>query len=68
MEAREYATIEQRIVEAERALQAKRAQLEDPAIASDGARLLSVHVEMETAQKTVDELYVRWSNLEEKTN
>lgn len=68
LEAREYATIEQRIAEAEEALQAKRAQLADPAIASDGPRLLSVHVEMETAQKTVDELYVRWSKLEEKTD
>jgi predicted RNA polymerase sigma factor len=46
MEAREYATIEQRIVDAEQALQDKHAQLEDPAIASDGARLVSVHVEI----------------------
>jgi ATP-binding cassette subfamily F protein uup len=68
LEAREYATIEQRIAEAEQALQAKRTQLEDPAIASDGPRLLSVNVEMETAQKTVDELYARWSQLEKKTD
>ena len=68
LEAREYATIEQRIAEAEQALQAKRAQLEDPAIASDGSRLITVHEEMETAQKTVDNLYARWSELEEKTN
>ena len=66
LEAREYATIEQRIAQAEQVLQAKRAQLEDPAIASDGPRLLSVHAEMETAQKTVDELYARWSELEKK--
>jgi ATP-binding cassette subfamily F protein uup len=68
LEAREYATIEQRIAEAEQALQAKRAQLEDPAIASDGPRLLSVHAEMETAQKAVDQLYARWSHLEKKTD
>jgi ATP-binding cassette subfamily F protein uup len=68
LEAREYATIEQRIAEAEQALHAKRAQLEDPAIASDGPRLITVHEEMETAQKTVDKLYARWSELEEKTN
>jgi len=66
LEAREYATIEQRIAQAEQVLQAKRAQLEDPAIASDGPRLLSVHAEMETAQKAVDELYARWSELEKK--
>src|SRR6202035_1308831 len=41
LEAREYATIEQRVAEAEQALQQKRAQLEDPAIASDGPRLLT---------------------------
>jgi ATP-binding cassette subfamily F protein uup len=68
LEAREYATIEQRIAEAEQALQAKRTQLEDPAIASDGPRLLSVHAEMETAQKAVDQLYARWSHLEKKTD
>jgi ATP-binding cassette subfamily F protein uup len=68
LEAREYATIEQRIAEAEQALQAKRVQLEDPAIASDGPRLITVHEEMETAQKTVDELYARWSELEKKTD
>jgi len=66
LEAREYATIDQRIAQAEQVLQAKRAQLEDPAIASDGPRLLSAHAEMEAAQKTVDDLYARWSELEEK--
>ncbi len=66
LEAREYATIEQRIAEAEQALQAKRAQLEDPAIASDGPRLVNAHHEVEAAQKNLDELFARWSELEEK--
>jgi ABC transport system ATP-binding/permease protein len=66
LEAREYATIEQRVADAEQVLESKRAQLEDPAIASDGPRLLSAHVEMEAAQKTVDELYARWHELEQK--
>jgi ATP-binding cassette subfamily F protein uup len=66
LEAREYATIEQRVAQAEQVLQANRAQLEDPAISSDGPRLVSVHAEMEAAQKTVDELYARWSELEKK--
>jgi ATP-binding cassette subfamily F protein uup len=66
LEAREYATIEQRVADAEQALQEKRAQLEDPAIASDGPRLLSAHAEMDEAQKTADELYSRWAELEQK--
>ena len=66
LEAREYTGIEQRIADAEQLLQAKRAQLEDPAIASDGPRLLSAHAEMEAAQKDRDRLYARWAELEEK--
>ncbi len=66
LEAREYSTIEQRVAEAEQVLQARRAQLEDPSIASDGPRLLSAHAEMEEAQNIVDELYARWSELEKK--
>jgi len=66
LEAREYATIEQRVAEAEQALQQKRAQLEDPAIASDGPRLLTAHAEMDDAQKIADELYSRWAELEQK--
>jgi ATP-binding cassette subfamily F protein uup len=66
LEAREYATIEQRVADAEQVLQAKRVQLEDPAIASDGPRLLTAHAEMEEAQNSVDELYARWSELEKK--
>ena len=42
LEAREYATIEQRVEEAEQLVQAKRAELEDPANATDAARLVSV--------------------------
>ena len=68
LEAREYAAIEERIVHAEQLLQTKRAQLEDPAIASDGPRLLSAHADMEAAQKDRDRLYARWVELEEKSN
>jgi len=66
LEAREYETIEQRVADAEQVLQSKRDQLEDPAIASDGPRLLTAHAEMETAQNAVDELYARWAELEKK--
>ena len=68
MEAREYATIEQRIAEAEQLLQSKRAELESPAIASDGPRLLTVHAEMEAAKNNLDTLYARWAELEARAN
>jgi ATP-binding cassette subfamily F protein uup len=66
LEAREFSTIEERIAQAEEWLQSKRTAAADPAIASDAARLLSAHAELEQAQKTVDELYARWSELEQK--
>ena len=66
LEAREYATIEQRIAEAEQSLAARRAALEDPTIMSDAARLVAANAEMEQAQKIVDDLIARWAELEEK--
>ncbi len=66
LEAREFATIEQRIAQAEETLQKKRAAAEDPAIATDAAKLLSAHAEMDEAQNAVDELYSRWAELEAK--
>jgi ATP-binding cassette subfamily F protein uup len=68
LEAREYETIEQRVADAEQILQAKRAQLEDPEIVSDGPRLVTAHAEMEEAQDKVDTLYARWAELEKKKN
>ena len=68
LEAREYAGIEQRIAHAEQKLQNKRAGLEDPAIASDGPRLVAAHVELEAAQKDLDTLYARWAELQEKAD
>ena len=66
LEAREYETIEQRVGEAEQALQIKREQLEDPAIVSDSERLVAANAEMEAAQEKVDTLYARWAELEKK--
>jgi len=68
LEALEYDTIEQRVAEAEQILQAKRDQLEDPEIVSDGPRLVTAHAEMEEAQEKVDALYARWAELEKKKN
>jgi hypothetical protein len=47
-------------------LESKRAELEDPAIASDGSRLVTAQDEMERAKKDLDTLYTRWAELEEK--
>jgi ABC transport system ATP-binding/permease protein len=66
LEAREYEAIEQRVADAELALQTKRTQLEDPEIVSDGPRLVAAHAEMEQAQEKVDMLYARWAELEKK--
>jgi ATP-binding cassette subfamily F protein uup len=68
IEARELAAMEERIAEAERNLESKRAALEDPAIMSDGPRLLAASAELEEVRKTVDALYARWSELEQKQN
>jgi ATP-binding cassette subfamily F protein uup len=66
MEAREYETIEQRIAEAEQALEACKAKLHDPAVVVDGRALQEAYDAMQKAQETVDGLYHRWSELEEK--
>lgn len=66
LEAREYASIEQRITDAEQNLQNKRTALEDPAIASDGPKLLAAQAEMEAAHQELDALYARWAELQEK--
>ena len=66
LDQREYQTIEERIAEAEERLKAKQAELEDGTVASDGRRLQEIYAEIETAQRTVDELYARWAELEEK--
>jgi len=67
LEGREYDGIEQRIAAAGQLLESKRAQLEDPAIASDGPCLLALHAEVEAAQKDLDALYARWAELEAKS-
>src|SRR5215467_7756208 len=68
LEAREYASMEPRITEAEQRLKNKRAALEDPAIASDGPRLIAAHAELEATQKDLDSLYARWAALQEKAD
>jgi len=68
LEAREYATIEQRIHEAEERLRVAQLAYEDPTIASNAERLLAAQAEVADAQKEVDTLLTRWAELEEKSN
>jgi ATP-binding cassette subfamily F protein uup len=65
-EAREFASLEKQIAKAEQLLLARKATLESNEIASDASRLQIAFAEMETAQKTVDNLYERWSELERR--
>ncbi|MFZ0685091.1 MAG: ABC-F family ATP-binding cassette domain-containing protein [Terriglobales bacterium] len=66
LEAREYATIEQRVEEAEQLVQAKRGEMEDPANATNAALLVSTQAELDAAQEALDALYTRWAELEKK--
>ena len=66
LEAREYATLEHRIAEAEEQLKTALAAYADPAIASDAERLIAAQAELYTAQKRVDQLYLRWEELATK--
>jgi ABC transport system ATP-binding/permease protein len=66
VEAREFATIEERIAQAEQELQAKRTALENPASASERLDFQDTCAQFEEAQRTVDRLYERWAELEKK--
>lgn len=65
-DAREYAAIEQRIEEAEQALESKRAALQDPDVVRDGRLLEENYQALQQAQQAVDALYARWAELEAK--
>ena len=64
--AREAVKLEKKIAEAEAVLAAKRAVVEDPAIASDAPKLHTAYEEMQKAQAAVDSLYAKWAELEKK--
>jgi ATP-binding cassette subfamily F protein uup len=66
LEAREFATLEEKIAQAEQELNVLRATLEDPALMSDAPRLHVTFAQMEETQKKVDKLYARSAELEEK--
>jgi ABC transport system ATP-binding/permease protein len=66
MEAREFATIEQRVEESDARLAAAREMLEKPAIASDATALQAALAELAAAEEESHKLYARWAELSEK--
>jgi ATP-binding cassette subfamily F protein uup len=66
LEAREYATIEERVDAAETRLNAARDLLDEPSVATNAEALTAALHEMEQAQAAADELYARWAELTEK--
>jgi ABC transport system ATP-binding/permease protein len=66
LEAREFASIEQRVEESDARLMAARTRVEDPAIASDAAALQEALEELDRARQENDDLYARWAELTEK--
>jgi len=66
LEAREYASIEDKVEAAEQRLNAARDLLDDPGVAINAVALTAALHEMEQAQTAADELYARWAELTEK--
>ena len=67
-EKREWEQMEQKILEAEELLDERQRVLEDPAVASDPAALQQRYEALAAARATVDTLYARWAELEEKVH
>jgi ATP-binding cassette subfamily F protein uup len=66
LEVRELETIEERIAQADKNLEASRAALEDPEVTGDPPRLKAACIDMDEAQNALDRLYERWAELERK--
>jgi ATP-binding cassette subfamily F protein uup len=67
LEAREFATIEQRVEESDARLAAARDRAERPEIATNATALEEALAELDRAQHENDALYARWAELAEKT-
>jgi ATP-binding cassette subfamily F protein uup len=63
LEQREWDGIEQAILDAEGAVEARQREVEDPAIASDPTALQQRYAALEAARAEVDRLYERWAEL-----
>jgi ABC transport system ATP-binding/permease protein len=66
LEAREYASIEDKVGAAEDRLNTARDLLDEPSVATNADALTAALHEMEQAQAIADELYARWAELTEK--
>jgi ATP-binding cassette subfamily F protein uup len=66
LEVRELDGIEQRIQEADKALETRKAALEDPSVTSDPQRLREACIALDEAQGALNRLYERWGELEKK--
>jgi ABC transport system ATP-binding/permease protein len=66
LEAREFATLEQRVEESDARVSAARARVNDPAIATDAAALEAALAELQEAEKENEILYARWADLSDK--
>ena len=66
LEAREFATIEQRVEESDQRLAAAHEMVEDPTIATDATALEAALAELDAAQHESHALYARWAELTEK--
>ena len=65
-EQKEFEGLEERILAAEGAAAERQAALDEPAIASDGAKLHAACLALEAARSEVERLYQRWTELEDK--
>jgi ATP-binding cassette subfamily F protein uup len=66
LEAREYASIEQKVEASDERLEAARIKVEDPKVACDSAALQQALKELDEAETESHLLYARWAELSEK--
>ena len=65
-EQREWEGMEEAILAAEKAVEARQREADDPAIATDAAALQARHAALDAARAEVARLYARWAELESK--
>ena len=65
-EQQEYDTLEERIVEAEAALDTCRGNVEDPTVATNHLQVQGAYDALKVAEQQVERLYARWAELEGK--
>jgi ATP-binding cassette subfamily F protein uup len=66
LEAREWDSMERRILEAEELLERRNAEVQESAASGEPERLKAAYDALEAAQAEVDGLYARWAELEAK--